>query len=65
MFKKTYYYHVAYSFSNQFGSGFGSTTITLDKKIKKPEDVKEIMKYIKKEEGMKSVTIINWMRFSM
>jgi len=65
MFKKTYYYHVVYSFVDQSGSGFGSTTLTMSKKIKRPEHVKEATEYIKKENGMKGVTILNWIRFSM
>lgn len=60
--RKDYVYHVAYQWSNDRLSGFGSITIYRNKKIKTNDDVKNIKEYIEKENPVGNVVIINWIR---
>ena len=56
-----YKYFVSYFFKNDtFIFGTGNAEITRNKKITTFEDIREIVKHLAENEGMKNVTIISY-----
>lgn len=58
-----YHYFVSFSHVTNGNIGFGSTDLTLDKKITGMDILKEITKYIEKKCFVNNVVILNFRLF--
>ncbi len=56
---KQYHYFISYQYIDENDKGFGQVNLLLREQVTEPEQIDELLDYIKTRFGYKSVVIIN------